>query len=332
MVVLARTWRLHPGHNGWRVAAVLVLAITGAAWLFAQHLAGYIGGAAWFVVLFLPAMGLKRMTELSTRRQYRGARTLATALHWLHPTRDLRDQIRELRYLEARQSTGNLSPPAAMPARPSWRKQNRLRRAPAVTLMIVLNVVVFAIEQYCITAGPNEDMDLLRLGALQPARVLLTGEYWRLIAALFLHAGVLHLLSNMFALYVLGPSLEKTAGSLRFLICYLGSGLCSTGGIVILWALRLTGNSEVVGASGCVMGVVGALGAFLIRDRHTPLARRRLSNIMMIVVIQTVFDFTTPQVSKPAHLCGLAGGFLIGLLLSKSPARAEAESGHPPWR
>jgi membrane associated rhomboid family serine protease len=325
LAVLFRSWQLHTGRDDWRIASVIVLLVTGCAWLVVRNQAGYIGAVAWFAILFLPAMGLKRVTELSARRHYRAARRLATALRWLHPSRDLRNQIRELRYLEVRQSTGNLPPPSTPPVRSSRWKQNRLRQAPAVTLIIILNVFVFAIEEYCIATGPNEEMVLLQLGALQPALVFLFHQYWRLIAALFLHAGVIHLLFNLFALYVLGPPLEKSAGSLRFLICYLGAGLCSTAGIVLLWRIGLIGNSEVVGASGCIMGIVGAVGAFLIRDHQTPLVRRRLGNIIMIVVIQTVFDLTTREVSMSAHLCGLAGGFLIGLLVSKSPARGGFE-------
>src|SRR5207253_6276271 len=118
-------------------------------------------------------------------------------------------------------------------------------------------------------------------------------------------------------------------GSLRFLICYLGAGLCSTAGVVILWRVGIVGGAEVVGASGCVMGIVGALGAFLVRDHQTSLVRRRLGHIVMIVVIQTVFDLTTPQVSMSAHLCGLAGGFIIGLLVSASPVRRGALEERP---
>ena len=61
------------------------------------------------------------------------------------------------------------------------------------------------------------------------------------------------------------------------------------------------------------MGVVGAWAGFLLRYRHLPLARRRLQNIVIIVVIQTIFDLSTPQISMSAHLCGLITGFILGL-------------------
>jgi rhomboid protease GluP len=151
---------------------------------------------------------------------------------------------------------------------------------------------------------------------LVPSIVVIGHQYWRLLAALFLHAGFIHLLFNLFALYVIGPQLERFVGSLRFFVCYLVSGICSTGGIVLLWRLGITGDTEVVGASGCVMGIVGALAGFLLRNRDMPMARRRLGNIVMIVVIQTLFDVSTPEVSMSAHLCGLIGGFFIGLVVA----------------
>jgi rhomboid protease GluP len=73
--------------------------------------------------------------------------------------------------------------------------------------------------------------------------------------------------------------------------------------------------SQLVGASGCVMGVVGALAGFLLRDRHNPATRARLMNILMIIGIQVLFDRFTPQVSMAAHLCGLVTGFALGILL-----------------
>ena len=72
----------------------------------------------------------------------------------------------------------------------------------------------------------------------------------------------------------------------------------------------------LVGASGSVMGIVGAWAGYLLRHHHVPGARRRLSSIALIVGIQTAFDLCTPQVSMAAHLCGLLTGVAAGLLLA----------------
>jgi rhomboid protease GluP len=74
--------------------------------------------------------------------------------------------------------------------------------------------------------------------------------------------------------------------------------------------------SQLVGASGSIMGIVGAWAGFLVRHRHVPQARQRLGNIGLIIVIQVAFDLSTPQVSMAAHLCGLTAGFFLGLMLA----------------
>ncbi|HJT81194.1 MAG TPA: hypothetical protein VJ719_08355, partial [Chthoniobacterales bacterium] len=111
IAVLARGWKSHDGQRSWRIAAGVVLGITLVALILIRHEAGYIGAGAWLALLFLPAMGLKRMTELAAHQQYKSARRLATVLLWVHPSAELREQIRALRHLEERQQAGDVSPP-----------------------------------------------------------------------------------------------------------------------------------------------------------------------------------------------------------------------------
>jgi rhomboid protease GluP len=188
------------------------------------------------------------------------------------------------------------------------------RGTPIVITLIVLNVAMFLLE--VIAGGSTNPFVLHRLGQLETSDFFITGEYWRLLTSLFLHYGPIHLLFNIYALYILGPALERSIGALRFITCYLISGIGSGLGVVLLHILGLTPAEEVVGASGCIMGIVGAWAGFLLRYRHLPLARRRLQNIVFIVVIQTVFDLSTPQVSMAAHMCGLIVGLVLGLILA----------------
>ncbi|MGH8101016.1 MAG: rhomboid family intramembrane serine protease [Chthoniobacterales bacterium] len=315
LLVLAKAWRPGEIYRGWRGAAVIVLAITGLAWIFVRDKAGYIGGGAWFALLFIPAVGLRKMTELAAQQRFAAARRLAIVLQIFHPSAELRRQIELFRQLESDQPAVFLSgvPLPRQQAQDRWRS---FRHAPAVVIFIALNVAVFFLEiSY---RRLPESIMLHRLGALEPIRVVFLHEYWRLFAALFLHAGVAHLLFNLFALYVLGPGLERTIGSFRFAVCYLLSGLGSSAGVVGLWLLRLTSAAQVVGASGCVMGIVGAWAGFLLRHRNAPRARERLFNILLIIGIQTAFDFTTPQISTSAHICGLISGFIVGLVIAPS--------------
>ena len=181
-------------------------------------------------------------------------------------------------------------------------------------ILIFANLLAFLFEIY--VGGWTHREVLHQIGALEPHIVVAHREYWRLVTALFLHAGFLHLGFNLFALYVLGPPLERSIGAIRFLTCYLISGLASSAGVVVLNEIGLVHTPQLIGASGCIMGIVGTWAGFLLRHRHAPLAKERLANIALIVLIQIAFDLSTPQVSSAAHMCGLIAGFFLGLLLA----------------
>ena len=311
LLVLARAWHPDAQYHGWRIAAVVVLAMTAVAWFLVPVAAGYIGALAWAVLLFLPAIGLRKMTELAAKGDYKSAAKLSAILQILHPTAELREQVRLLRHLDSHQN--HRVAVGAVPVSGQTR-QSQLRNAPAVLVLIVLNIVAFLFE---ISVGDLNDPEILhRVGALEAYAVVVQGEYWRLFTALFLHGGFTHLVFNIFALYILGPPLERSIGTIRFAVCYLMSGLASSAGVVALTVLGFVQVSQLVGASGCIMGIVGAWAGFLVRHRHAPQAKQRLGNVVMIILIQVAFDLSTPQVSMAAHLCGLIAGFVLGLVIA----------------
>jgi rhomboid protease GluP len=182
-----------------------------------------------------------------------------------------------------------------------------------VLIFIALNIAMFLAEVRF--GGSTNPLTLHRLGALEPWAVRYGHEYWRMLTALFLHFGPLHLIFNLYALFVIGPGLERIIGTVRFALYYLLAGLGSSAGVLLLWLLNFSRPEQLVGASGCVMGVVGVWAGYLLRHRHEPFAGRRLSNIVLIVAIQTAFDLSTPQISMAAHLSGLVTGVVLGLLI-----------------
>lgn len=199
--------------------------------------------------------------------------------------------------------------------------------APAVWALILLNVAMFGVEMAL--GGATNVSALRNLGGLDPAAVIVRQEYWRFLTALFLHYGVLHLGINLFGLYLLGPALERTIGSIKFAVGYLLSGLGSGLLVVLLWRLNLSPSNLLVGASGCIMGVIGLQAGLLLRHRASSLGGRQLRDIIAIVAIQTVFDLWTPQVSLAAHLGGVMTGFSIGLVLAAGKSldpRSESRS------
>jgi len=310
LVVLAKAWRPGGIFRGWRIAALIVLAITGVAWLLARDYAGFVGGGAWFALLFLPSVGLRKASQLAAQGRYESALRLTRALQLLHPTAQLREQLRIFERLQVRPRPETRIDVERLPDAIF----RRLRTAPAVFVIIFLNLAVFGIELW--RGALNNQLELHRMGALDLNEVINDGEFWRLFTALFLHNSVAHIAFNLFALYILGPPFEKIIGFIRFLACYLISGLGSTAGVALLTLLKIVRPAELVGASGCIMGIVGAWAGFLLRHRHVWEAKQRLMNILLIIAIQIVFDIFTPEVSTSAHLCGLITGFVIGLAVS----------------
>lgn len=188
-------------------------------------------------------------------------------------------------------------------------------RAYATWTMIGLNVLAFAME---IRLGGSENLNTLYyLGALVPEAVL-DGAWWRLLASTFLHFGILHLSMNMLGLYILSPFVEFALGVWRYLVLYLSAGV---GSMLVVTLATEKGYSQaefVVGASGCVMGIVGATAAILLRGwfrEKSRAASKRLRFILFIIAFQVVFDLSVPQVSFTGHTAGLIIGFVVGSLL-----------------
>ncbi|TDB98931.1 rhomboid family intramembrane serine protease [Micromonospora fluostatini] len=135
------------------------------------------------------------------------------------------------------------------------------------------------------------------------------GEWYRLLTAMFLHYGVLHLLLNMWALWVLGRSLEAVLGPARFLALYLVAGL---GGNVAAYLLSAP-NQATAGASTAIFGLFAAI--FVIMRR----LGRDTSAILPILVINLIFTFTVPGISIAGHLGGLVTGAAMALVMAYAP-------------
>ncbi len=184
-------------------------------------------------------------------------------------------------------------------------------RAYATYSLIALNITFLLLEEL---AGGSENLSVLfRLGAFsQPA--IAHGEIWRMVTSTFLHYGFIHLAVNLLALYFIGPFVEYWLGVRRYLITYFVAGL----GGAALTLLFSDPHQIVVGASGCVMGLLGASAAIHLRGwriEKARAARKELLEIAVLIVLQTVLDILTPQISLTGHLGGLTSGFIIGLIL-----------------
>lgn len=186
----------------------------------------------------------------------------------------------------------------------------------AVTIgLAVINIAVFFLIE--ITTGSTLESDnLVKWGAIYTPYVA-SGEYWRLFTAMFLHAGIQHLLNNMLLLVVLGTTLEPMLGHVKYLILYLLGGL--SGNILSCWFYLRSGENVVsVGASGAVFAVMGGLIWVIIRNKGR-VQNLSLMQMMIMLAMSLYFGFVAANVANTAHLGGLAAGFLLGVILYRKP-------------
>jgi membrane associated rhomboid family serine protease len=153
---------------------------------------------------------------------------------------------------------------------------------------------------------------MLRDYALNGFEIQNNDEWYRIITAGFLHAGVLHLLFNMWALWAIGNMLEPALGRLRFGLVYAGGLVGGSAG-----ALLLQPEREAVGASGAIFALFAA--TFVVQ-RAAGIDPWR-SGIALTIGINLLITFGIPQISKGGHLGGLVGGGLIAWLLVEAPRR-----------
>lgn len=138
---------------------------------------------------------------------------------------------------------------------------------------------------------------------------VVSGEYWRLVTAMFIHFGIFHLFVNMWALVVLGRYLETALGPARFLALYLVAGL---GGDVAAY-LFAAPNGVTAGASGAIFGMFSAL--FFVNRK----LRLDNSGVIVLILINLSLGFFIPGISLVGHVGGLVTGAVIGFCLAYAP-------------
>lgn len=188
------------------------------------------------------------------------------------------------------------------------------------TLLLIVNIAMFLVETMlggtnALLDGPTPDK-LFQLGAMYPPAIAHAvglpehHQYWRLITAMFLHIGVIHLAFNMYALYLFGYLIENALGWIRFLAVYFVAGFI---GSVTSFAFGPI-NTVGAGASGAIFGLLGAWIAYNYRRRGTALAEANLRWALMLIAINTVIAVGFRSIDWRAHAGGLVAGVVAGWL------------------
>ncbi len=190
-----------------------------------------------------------------------------------------------------------------------------LAPTPWLTYALVISntaIWLFTLSQDAgfITAGADK---LLLLGGNAASEVQ-KGEWWRLLSALFLHSGFMHLFMNMIGLVSAGITVERIYGRPQFALIYFGAGLAGSA-----LSLHFSAQQAVsVGASGAVFGVTGALlvSVFQHRDKlPKTFSKQTLSGLSFFILYALAQGFAHEGIDNAAHIGGLLGGCLLAFIL-----------------
>ena len=181
-------------------------------------------------------------------------------------------------------------------------------KKPIITsILISVNVVIFML-MYSLGDGSQNTKTLIDFGA-NYVKLTKAGEYYRLITSAFLHIGVIHLLLNMYSLYIVGTQIEYFYGKIKYLIIYIFSAIMGS-----LFTIVLSGSNTVAaGASGAIFGLLGSLLYFGYNYRGY-IGNAIVGQIIPVILLNLFVGFTTPGIGNAAHIGGLIGGFIISYM------------------
>ena len=186
---------------------------------------------------------------------------------------------------------------------------------PLTLVLIVVNLAIYVWE--LASGALDSEQALVAAGALVRERVL-QGEVFRVVTAMFLHAGVEHLVGNCVVLYVLGMACEHGYGTARTAVIYFASGICGS-------LLSMTFHpGPSVGASGAIFGLCAAVIIFFLKYQRLFFLRdKRIGFVLLFWAIYSVgTGFLSPQIDNFAHIGGFVGGAIAGAVL---PRRSRPE-------
>jgi rhomboid protease GluP len=192
-----------------------------------------------------------------------------------------------------------------------------LAKFPLTSLIIAINVIYFGLMR--LFPGASQADTIQKWGAYAYSSVQ-NGEYYRLIAPIFMQIEIQHLLFNLFSIFIFVSVLEHLIGHGRFILVYMGAGIA---GYITTYLFSSSGLG--LGASGAVFGVLGAF-LYLTQKKSVMLDAASRKTIIPILVINLIYTFIDPQISITGHIGGLVGGYILSMLLrieSIVPGRKE---------
>ena len=174
--------------------------------------------------------------------------------------------------------------------------------------IITYILMALCIIMFIISGGGYSTEKLLIFGA-NWGMLVKAGQYYRLVTCMFLHAGIMHIVLNMYSLYIVGPRVEDFFGKWKYLLIYFISGISAS-----LLSVGLNGDVIAVGASGAIFGLFGALLYFGYSYRGY-IGTIVKSQILPVVMYNLIIGFFIPGIDIWGHVGGLIGGLMAANML-----------------
>ena len=190
---------------------------------------------------------------------------------------------------------------------------------PGVATLLIITIATYLL--FALGGSTHIGMLAYNKLMLEPARVIYSFEYWRLVSYAFLHdtASPMHIIFNALMLYMLGTPLEERWGEKRFLIFVVTSIIIGSLAVLLSYGLGLS-NAPVVGISAATMGLIIAWGLTFSTNQIyifgiVPLTGKQL--VWLSVGLEVLYAVSTNLISSAAHFGGMAAGFIVCLGLYK---------------
>jgi len=169
-------------------------------------------------------------------------------------------------------------------------------------ILIALSIIFFGLQNM---SEWFFGYDLLVLYGAKINQFILQGEIWRFLTPALLHGSIIHLSFNMYAIYSIGPSLEKRFGSKSFILLYAISAIFGN-----IFSFIFSPHASL-GASTAIFGLISAQGVYIYKNRHLlgSAAKSLLTNVLFMIAVN-LFLGLSPGIDNWGHLGGLVGGFL----------------------
>ncbi|MEW9094096.1 MAG: rhomboid family intramembrane serine protease [Clostridiaceae bacterium] len=186
-------------------------------------------------------------------------------------------------------------------------RKRGLEKATITYIFIGINIFMYIITAFLSGNLIDSNVNVLVFLGAKFNPLIDRGQYYRLLTCTFLHGGIVHLGFNMYALYSIGPFVEKVYGKWKYAFIYLVSGIVSS------TFSYMFSPSISIGASGSIFGLLGACAVMALKYKDR-IGRGFINNIMSVIFINLIIGFSIANVDNLGHIGGLIGGLIISFI------------------